>query len=206
MAHTLVLNSDGNPLGFLPISALSWQDAIKALVLGTVTRIADYTNWTVRSPSATYIVPSVVMTARYVKVPRNATFTNRMLFLRDGHRCQYCGEIFPAEKLTVDHVTPRSKGGTKTWANLVAACSPCNSKRGANDTIRPLREPFRPTYGEMVKVAREHPIIVPHETWLPFLGWPDHLIRVVPPSGEPGQSRPRGLTRRLLSVNIECDA
>jgi 5-methylcytosine-specific restriction endonuclease McrA len=32
--------------------------------------------------------------------------------------------------LTIDHVIPRSKGGTHTWDNVVIACATCNSKKG----------------------------------------------------------------------------
>jgi hypothetical protein len=37
----------------------------------------------------------------------------------------YCGSA--AE--TIDHVVPRSKGGTHTWDNVVAACAPCNHRK-----------------------------------------------------------------------------
>jgi 5-methylcytosine-specific restriction endonuclease McrA len=32
--------------------------------------------------------------------------------------------------LTIDHVIPKSKGGDDSWDNLVAACLPCNNKKG----------------------------------------------------------------------------
>ena len=35
----------------------------------------------------------------------------RNLFRRDRNTCQYCGQRFPSEELTIDHVTPRSRGG-----------------------------------------------------------------------------------------------
>ena len=47
---------------------------------------------------------------------------------RDGHKCVYCGS---SENLTVDHVRPKSKGGTDTADNLVTACRPCNQAKGA---------------------------------------------------------------------------
>lgn len=42
---------------------------------------------------------------------------------RDAWTCGYCGR--PAT--TVDHVTPKSRGGTDDEANLIAACLSCNS-------------------------------------------------------------------------------
>ena len=35
-----------------------------------------------------------------------------------------------ADKLTIDHVIPRSRGGENSWLNLVAACKKCNQKKG----------------------------------------------------------------------------
>lgn len=50
---------------------------------------------------------------------------------RDGYQCVYCslrGTGTRAE--TVDHILPRSWGGTNAHANLVAACEPCNTAKG----------------------------------------------------------------------------
>jgi 5-methylcytosine-specific restriction endonuclease McrA len=47
---------------------------------------------------------------------------------RDGHKCVYCGS---SENLTVDHIRPKSKGGTDTADNLVTACRPCNQAKGS---------------------------------------------------------------------------
>jgi len=47
---------------------------------------------------------------------------------RDGYKCHYCGET---ECLTIDHVVPRSKGGTNEQSNLLTACHGCNASKGA---------------------------------------------------------------------------
>ncbi len=52
------------------------------------------------------------------------------VFARDGNRCVYCGEVFPVEQLTVDHVQPRVKGGDQSGGNLVTACGGCNVLKG----------------------------------------------------------------------------
>ena len=46
---------------------------------------------------------------------------------RDGYACFYCGG--PAT--TADHVISKARGGTDDMDNLVAACVPCNSRKGA---------------------------------------------------------------------------
>ena len=52
------------------------------------------------------------------------------VFERDQYRCVYCGEVFPAEELTVDHVQARLRGGDRSGGNLVTACSACNTAKG----------------------------------------------------------------------------
>ena len=52
------------------------------------------------------------------------------IFERDEYRCVYCGEQFPAEELTLDHVQPRVRGGDRSEGNLVTACRACNTLKG----------------------------------------------------------------------------
>ena len=49
---------------------------------------------------------------------------------RDGYRCVYCGGVFDAASLTVDHVQPRARGGDHSRGNLVTACTGCNVRKG----------------------------------------------------------------------------
>lgn len=49
------------------------------------------------------------------------------VYERDGHRCRYCGST---ERLSIDHVVPRCRGGRDDASNLVVACLTCNSKKG----------------------------------------------------------------------------
>ena len=53
------------------------------------------------------------------------------IFSRDAHRCVYCGEVFPPERLTLDHVQPRMRGGDHSPGNLVTACGPCNARKAS---------------------------------------------------------------------------
>jgi hypothetical protein len=50
---------------------------------------------------------------------------------RDGNTCRYCGASAPEVKLTVDHVTPTTLGGTDEPSNLVTACEACNGGKSA---------------------------------------------------------------------------
>lgn len=50
------------------------------------------------------------------------------IFSRDGNRCKHCGAT---DNLTIDHITPVSKGGSDNPENLQTLCRSCNSKKGA---------------------------------------------------------------------------
>lgn len=58
-------------------------------------------------------------------------YTRFRVLDRCGFRCHYCGETAPDVKLQIDHILPRSKGGTDDERNLIAACEACN--RGKSD-------------------------------------------------------------------------
>jgi 5-methylcytosine-specific restriction endonuclease McrA len=42
----------------------------------------------------------------------------------------YCGQQFPPEELTIDHVEARVRGGDRSDGNLVTACRGCNTLKG----------------------------------------------------------------------------
>jgi hypothetical protein len=44
-----------------------------------------------------------------------------------NHQCAYCGS---EENLTLDHITPRSKGGSNRATNVLCACKECNNSKG----------------------------------------------------------------------------
>jgi uncharacterized Zn-finger protein len=54
------------------------------------------------------------------------------------HRCVYCGKRFKG-KLTQDHITPLSRGGSHTVSNIVPACNLCNSKKNAGSPPCPIQ-------------------------------------------------------------------
>lgn len=55
------------------------------------------------------------------------------VYRRDGEVCRYCGAT---ERLSIDHIHPRARGGTNDLNNLCVACIPCNSSK----CDRPLSE------------------------------------------------------------------
>lgn len=45
--------------------------------------------------------------------------------------CPYCLEEYPLSKATVEHLVPRSRGGTSDPANIVYCCKFCNNQKGS---------------------------------------------------------------------------
>lgn len=52
------------------------------------------------------------------------------IYMRDGMACVWCGAGVEDVKLTLDHLTPYSRGGNHDAKNLVTCCHRCNSSRG----------------------------------------------------------------------------
>jgi len=171
----LVLNSDYRPLSYYPLSLWPWQEAVKAVVLDRVNIIAQYDE-VVRSPRVTIRIPSVVVLKEFVKPQKKIAFTRFNLFLRDEFCCQYCGS---KGDLTFDHVVPRARGGITSWENVVAACAPCNLRKGAKSlrasglTLR--KPPRQPGAEEMRNLGRRFPPNHLHESWMDFLYWDTEL-------------------------------
>jgi 5-methylcytosine-specific restriction endonuclease McrA len=141
MSRALVLNAT-----YEPLCVVATRRAL-VLVLDEKAELVEGTGSAFHSARAAYAEPSIVRLLAYVKVPyRNRVALNRRaIFLRDNHRCQYCG----AAAENIDHVVPRSRGGTHSWDNVVAACRPCNARkedRLLHETrMRLRRTPAAPT-------------------------------------------------------------
>ena len=65
------------------------------------------------------------------KVPRyNCRENKERLYGIQGGFCHGCREHFQSRNLTVDHIIPKSKGGTDHFGNLQLLCGHCNSTKG----------------------------------------------------------------------------
>lgn len=116
----------------------------------------------IRTPQFRLRAPRVIVLGHYQKTPpRTVRFNRKNIFLRDGHRCQYCGVRPSKDELTIDHVVPRSRGGRSTWENVVVACVECNSRKGdrlcAECDMHPKTKPRRPAWNLALRGAPEGP-------------------------------------------------
>ena len=74
-----------------------------------------------------FVRPLVIRLLNYVRYrPKGIGITRKRIFKRDGFECCYCGS---QRNLTIDHVIPKSRGGSNYWDNLVTSCSRCNSNK-----------------------------------------------------------------------------
>jgi 5-methylcytosine-specific restriction endonuclease McrA len=125
MNKVLVLTNDCEPLNIT-----SWKRAIVLLLKGK----AEYIEKIFELDSCikigqTYIPRTIKLTYDVAIPKQELPFSRENIFARDGHRCQYCGRIFPEKELTLDHVFPKSRGGKDEWDNIVTCCKHCNQEK-----------------------------------------------------------------------------
>lgn len=170
MSDTLCLNADCQPVSWLPLSLLTWQEAIRDMVLDKVDVLEWYDDWTVRSAHWETRVPAVVRLKTYMKSKHAVRFSKANVFLRDGFTCQYCEAPLNRRTATLDHVTPISRGGKSTWENSTTACSPCNStKSDSRNWAKPKKLPYKPDYYELVSKRKQMKIDFKHPAWKDYL-------------------------------------
>lgn len=169
MSDTLLLNADGAPVSFLPLSVINWQEAIKYMVLDKATVLAFHENWIVHSARWETAVPSILILKEYMKPKTTIRFSKSNVFLRDNFTCAYCNTILQKRECTLDHVVPSSHGGKTTFENTVTACGPCNANKGNNKKVVPKYKPHKPDFYELVNKRKRLPFNVRHEAWLDYL-------------------------------------
>ncbi len=147
----LVLNAT-----YEPINVCTVRRAV-VLLLKEKAEMIERADWQLHSESTSLSRPMVIRLVSYVRIPRHShrrKITRRAVFARDDWTCQYCGA---RSNLTVDHVIPRSKGGSSEWENIVASCAPCNRRKGdrllRNSGMRLNRTPRTPNPNVFIHVA-----------------------------------------------------
>lgn len=146
----LVLNGD-----YTPLTIIDWQ---KAMIwsfkndynskIGV--EIIDFykDDYIIGINNKKHPIPAVVKTVKYFRLNNNRVkFSRKNLFIRDNYSCQYCGVKPELNKLTYDHVIPKSiwndhKQSPTTWTNIVTACVNCNRRKG-NRTPKQANMPLK---------------------------------------------------------------
>ena len=181
-AGVLVLNKS-----YLPIQITTVRRAFCLLYAGIARAVNsqyetfDYESWrqlsversdeTIGLVDRIIKVPRVILLIAYDRMPkRHIRFSRYNIFARDRNTCQYCGRNFPRQELNLDHVIPRSRGGTSTWENVVCSCHECNRRKGGKTPeqarMKLIAFPRKPTWTPPVNISFRK---VMCKEWVPFL-------------------------------------
>lgn len=158
----LILNAD-----YRAFSVCSVYKAFLLVYLNKAEIIKKSENAYLRTVSRSYEMPSIIKLHNYVNIPyKGVIMTRQNIFKRDGGKCVYCSS---KDNLTIDHVLPRSRGGSTSWNNLVTACKTCNSRKGdflpeEIDMFLPYK-PFKPSF---IMFLRDFSGLR-EESWMPYL-------------------------------------
>ena len=148
MTQVIVYNLGGTER----LGAVSVEHAIR-MIHRQVARIhtaLDETFGPFQKPKAVELVRYIFAKWQYDK-KGEISYSKRGVLKRDSWTCAFCGD----HANTVDHVLPRSRGGTDSWLNTVASFATCNHTKGARTPqeakMRMLFEPRMPTLKDVLR-------------------------------------------------------
>jgi 5-methylcytosine-specific restriction endonuclease McrA len=175
--RVLVLNSS-----YEPIKIVNWKRAILLFLADKIEVLDCHPNAVIHSVMESYSLPSVVRIRSFVRLRRRSrahySFSRQHIFMRDEYQCQYCLHTFSPRDLTLDHVMPVTRGGQKTWENLVCCCVGCNQKKGSKtpeeagmNLMKVPRKPRHPLIPELLHLRKRLP-----DSWRPYIQHIESLI------------------------------
>lgn len=162
-SHVLVLNATYEPIHVCGVKRAA------VLLLKEKAEVIEPGEGHLHAERTALARPAIIRLRTYAPVPRRSRrrLTRRAVFARDDWTCQYCGS---RSDLTVDHVIPRSKGGSNEWENIVACCAPCNRRKADRmphqARMFPKRSPRAPHPSVFIQVACPR-VPASWDAWLP---------------------------------------
>lgn len=151
MEQCILLNADGNYL-----SLISWKRAM-CLISKNAVKVLKYTEKIVRTVTKEYKIPSIIMLVKMIRIKWKGSvpYSKKNVIIRDRYICQYCGCVETLKnKMTIDHIIPKSKGGKSTFENTVSCCKICNNRKGdrtpSESKMYLKKMPKHPTIGEFL--------------------------------------------------------
>lgn len=162
MAQCILLNAD-----YSFMNVVDWRRALRLVVKNKVTVLRYSERWIKGAEGLVMRIPAVLKLIKLIRsVYRSRVpFSKRNILVRDDFTCAYCGTR--SGKMTIDHIVPRSRGGSSTFENCVACCRTCNTKKGSrtpNEARMYLpRRPHQPTISEFLRLRLERLGI--HDLW-----------------------------------------
>lgn len=120
----------------------------------------------VRSVNHVIPVPTILLTTANFTYNAKRKPSLKYLYKKYEGLCQICGEHFPQNKLTIEHIKPKSKGGDNDYFNLTLTCVKCNSRKGSIF-------PYYDYKGNVLKASPPKPFYqvggISREEWKPYL-------------------------------------
>lgn len=151
MSPCILLNAD-----YSFLNLVNWKRALCLMAKGKVEVVKDSHATVLSSGGMRFRVPTVLRLIKLIRTIYRAgvAFSKRNVYVRDGFRCAYCGGR--RDRLSIDHIIPKSRGGKTNFENCVAACKTCNLKKGGRTPSEAgmfLRtKAFQPTISEFLRL------------------------------------------------------
>lgn len=173
----LVLNSC-----FIPITVKPVKKAICMVYLKKAQVLKSSSDDFIKSEKLDIPIPHVILLSNFYLLPKKKIrVTRQTIFSRDNFTCVYCNKKVASNKLTLDHIIPKSRWNEITknkkqsdfhsWENVVTACKECNSKKG-NKLLHELKW-NQPTIKKMDYFQYGIPGV---ERYADEFGWSEYLI------------------------------
>lgn len=151
MNNCVLLNAD-----YTFLNVVNWKRAMCLVAKGKV-QVLKQSERIIRTAEGIAIkVPAVMRLIKLIRtLYRNRVpFSKKNILVRDGFKCAYCG--IGKERLTIDHIIPKSRGGKTTFENCVSSCKSCNNKKGdrvPSDARMYLKvKAYQPTIAEFLRL------------------------------------------------------
>ncbi len=166
MVQVLVLNAS-----YEPLNITTWRRATVLMLKGKAESLEEDATQKIRPDT---MLPTVIRLRQFVRVPfRELPLTRRNILQRDNNCCQYCG--YTGDKLSIDHVFPRSRGGGDVWENVTTACLSCNvikSNRTPQEANMALKRSPRRPLSNLSFEANRQINSGKHKEWSKYvIGW-----------------------------------
>jgi 5-methylcytosine-specific restriction endonuclease McrA len=179
---TLVLNRN-----FYAVQIADFKDVMAKLYTGEAQALDenlttyDFTDWCslsalmenhshgfINTVSLKIAIPEVIRLTKYDRLPRTQVkFTRKNILEHYKHHCCYCN-VRVVKEWNLDHVIPRSKGGSTDWSNIVLSCLNCNTRKADKTPEEAgmilLVQPSRPKWKGARTVTIHAPLPIP-KSW-----------------------------------------
>ncbi len=151
MSHCVLLNAD-----YTFLNLIDWKRAVCLLAKGKVEVLKQSDSVVQSSGGIEFKIPSIMRLIKLIRTiyRTGVSFNKKNILVRDGFKCAYCGER--SQKLTIDHIIPRWRGGDDSFENCVAACKSCNRRKGGRTpseaNMHLTFRPYQPTVSEFLRM------------------------------------------------------